>query len=41
MKNEFNFQQRDWFTIQRHELPSSDKLVRIKYFFGFQYNFYT
>jgi len=30
MKNAFNFEQRDWFTIQRHELPSSDNLVRLK-----------
>lgn len=29
LQNDFNFEMRDWMTVQRKELPSGSRLVRI------------
>lgn len=34
LQNDFNFEMRDWMTVQRKELPLGSQLVRICQFHG-------
>lgn len=34
LQNDFNFEMRDWMTVQTKELPAGSQLVRITFFNG-------